>query len=138
MSRLRNGLAIVLALLVFLLAAGPASAARLRFHYVPAANGCPMTLAPLRPGVTGERIGVFSREAYSLPPPKTTFTAALRHTITGAIVQVPLGLPVDSTPTIEHRTNRVIYNYGSYTVEVTFLADGSVDVIYNSGLMRDI
>jgi hypothetical protein len=37
---------------------------------------------------------------------------------------------------MEYRTRRVIYNYGSDTVEVHFLPDGSVDVIYNSGLFR--
>jgi hypothetical protein len=34
-----------------------------------------------------------------------------------------------------YRTNRVVYNYGSYTVEVQFLPDGSANVVYNSGLL---
>ena len=50
-------------------------------------------------------------------------------------ITVPLSFP-EGTPRIEHRADRVIYNYGSYTVEVHFLPDGSVDVVYNSGLRR--
>jgi hypothetical protein len=52
-------------------------------------------------------------------------------------VNVPLALP-DGTPVIEHVGQRIVYNYGSYTVEVRFLPDGGVDVVYNSGLLRRI
>jgi hypothetical protein len=48
-----------------------------------------------------------------------------------------LALP-DGTPVIEHVRQRIVYNYGSYTVEVRFLPEGAVDVIYNSGLLRRI
>jgi len=48
---------------------------------------------------------------------------------------VPLTLP-EGTPRIEHRRNRIVYNYGSDVVEVHFLSDGSADVIYDSGLFR--
>jgi hypothetical protein len=37
---------------------------------------------------------------------------------------------------MEHRADRTIYDYGSYTVSVVFLPDGTVSVIYDSGLMR--
>ena len=37
---------------------------------------------------------------------------------------------------LEYRYNRIIYYYGSETVEVVFLTDGTVDVVYNSGLLR--
>jgi hypothetical protein len=50
-------------------------------------------------------------------------------------VIVPLALP-EGIPVIEHRNGRVIYNYGTYTVETVFLPDGTVDVVYNSGLLR--
>jgi hypothetical protein len=50
-------------------------------------------------------------------------------------VVVPLALPC-GTPVIEHVWRRTVYNYGSYTVEVRFLPDGSVDVMYDSGLLR--
>lgn len=133
----RSALAAFFALIALLLAASPAAAARVRFHYVSSPAGGPMVLAPVAPNASGERISTFGREPYACPPPKATWVASLRHSFTGCTVQVPLGLPFD-TPTIEHRTNRVVYNYGSYSVEVIFLADGSVDVIYNSGLFRDI
>jgi hypothetical protein len=58
-----------------------------------------------------------------------------RHPCTGRSLVLPLALPRD-TPQMEYRTNRTIYNYGSYTVEVSFLADGTADVIYNNGLLR--
>ena len=51
------------------------------------------------------------------------------------MVTVPVALP-QGTPNIEYLARRVVYNYGSYTVSVLFLADGSVDVIYNSGFAR--
>jgi hypothetical protein len=50
-------------------------------------------------------------------------------------VTVPLCLP-EGTPRVEHVRDRIVYNYGSYTVEVRFLPDGSVDVLYSSGLFR--
>src|SRR5262249_8778595 len=119
------------------LCTGTASAARVRFHYVPAANGAPMTLAPIAPNAPGERMSVFGRSAYYSPPPRATCVVSFRHPCSGCTVAVPLALLTD-TPTIEHRAARVIYNYGSYTVEIVFIADGSVDVIYNNGLLRDI
>ena len=39
---------------------------------------------------------------------------------------------------MEHRDDRIIYNYNDYYIEVRFLQDGSVDVIYNSGLLRPL
>jgi fructose-1,6-bisphosphatase/inositol monophosphatase family enzyme len=50
-------------------------------------------------------------------------------------VKVPLAL-YQGTPKIRYRTNLVMYDYGSDAIEVRFLADGSVDVIYNSGFLR--
>ena len=50
-------------------------------------------------------------------------------------ITVPLALP-DSTPRMEYVRDRVVYNYGDYTVEVQFLPDGSADVFYDSGLLR--
>jgi hypothetical protein len=125
-----------LALAVILWAGGTASAARVRYHYVPSANGA-MTLVPYAASAPGEKITLLGRSPYCVPPPRATCMASYRHPATGCTVTVPLGLPPD-TPTIEHRADRVIYNYGSYMVEVTFLADGSVDVTYSNGLLRDI
>jgi hypothetical protein len=56
-----------------------------------------------------------------------------RHPITGANVTIPLRLPED-TPRIEHGSDRIIYNYGTYTVRAVFLPDGSVDTIYRNPL----
>jgi len=61
--------------------------------------------------------------------------ASLTHTCTGQCVIVPLSLPPD-TPIIEHGPSWIDYNYGSDVVRVNFLGDGSVDVIYNTGLLR--
>jgi hypothetical protein len=52
-------------------------------------------------------------------------------------VTVPLTLPFYSTPQIYHRGDRLIYDYSTETVEVVFLPDGSVDVVYNSGFLRE-
>ena len=69
-------------------------------------------------------------------PPHPTCYLTFQHPCTGQNITLPVRLPIDSTPRIEHRYNRVIYNYGSDSVEVEFLSDGSADVIYNSGLRR--
>ena len=60
-----------------------------------------------------------------------------RNPYTGRNAMVPLRLP-DSTPRMVHLSGSVIFNYGDYPVEARFLPDGSVDVIYNSGLMRPL
>jgi hypothetical protein len=44
----------------------------------------------------------------------------------------------DGTPRIEYAPGRVVYNYGSYTVEAHFYRDGTVEVVYDSGLLRGI
>jgi hypothetical protein len=115
--------------------AGEAAAARIRYHYAPAPPGTCMKIDPVG-GAQGQRLTwSASWEPYNCPPPRPTCQMNYRHPCTGQMITVPLALP-DSTPRLEHRGNRVIYDYGSYTVEVNFLADGSVDVIYNSGLFR--
>jgi hypothetical protein len=50
-------------------------------------------------------------------------------------VTVPLFLPW-GTLRIEHVRDRIVYNYGSFTTQVRFLPDGSLDVIYNNGFLR--
>jgi hypothetical protein len=123
----------VVVLSLLLLSAAPAAAARVRYHYAPA-NGC----GTLAPQGTGERLTWTSGwEPYNCPPPRATCQVTFRHPCTGQTIVVPLGLP-EGTPTIEYRPRRIVYNYGSYTVEVHFLPDGTVDVIYNSGLFRAI
>jgi hypothetical protein len=144
--------AVIVALLTW--PAGEAAAARVRYHYAPAPPGTmaaapPGTVPPAAPappgtvlkldapgGVQGQRLAWNgSWEPYNCPPPRPTCQMNYRHPVTGQLITVPLALP-DSTPRLEHRGTRVIYDYGSYTVEVSFLPDGCVDVVYNSGLFR--
>src|SRR5262245_49742015 len=94
-----------------------------RFHFAP---DSPVSTS-LKP------VGVYGPTPYQ--PPRPTMQITYKHMYTGRLVTVPLCLPED-TPRIEHRFNRVIYDYGSNTVEVIFLPDGTVDVVYNSGLLR--
>jgi hypothetical protein len=128
-----------LALLVFVCAAPSwAAAEQVRFRYAPADACGTMTQVPIGPeGSMGE----LKRFLGGRPLPYTcvvrpTQMVTFRHT-NGRNVTVPLRLP-DSTPRMEHRANRIIYNYNDYVVEARFLPDGSVDVVYNSGLMRPL
>jgi hypothetical protein len=105
---------------------GTAAAARVCFHYGPGEIS----------GAPGQRtswLGAPSEPVAGMPGPMVPVT--FQHPFTHAPVTVPLALP-PWTPTIEHVRNRIVYNYGSYAVVVRFLPDGSVDVIYNSGLLR--
>lgn len=132
----RSGIACLLAL-AFSMAPSRVDAAIARFHYVANEPGGMMTLVPSPIyGSAGERITITGTCPYD-PAPRPTHTVTLRHTFTGQCVVVPLRLP-QGTPNIMHRSNRIMYNYGSFNVEVRFIADGSVDVQYNSGLFREI
>jgi hypothetical protein len=120
---------------LLLLDGSPALAARVRYHFTPVdANGS----TTLKPGdVSGYEprapvLGI--QRPVPGPPPGTTFLITFWHNLSSRNVTVPVTLP-EGTPTIEHVRNRIIYNYGSYTVDVRFLPDGSVDVIYDSGLL---
>jgi len=55
---------------------------------------------------------------------------------TGQPLTLPLHLPIDSTPRMEYRTDRVVYDYGTGSVQVLFLPDGSAYVVYEDGLLR--
>jgi hypothetical protein len=114
-----------------------AAAGRTRFHYAPIDGSGYTTLKPdPTTGAAGERISRFGTLVEPVQgAPRPTVQMIFRHPLTGQNVTVPLRLPED-TPRLEYRYNRVIYNYGSETVEVHFLADGSVDVIYTNGLFR--
>jgi len=134
-SRRNQGPLIALAVF-FSMSAGVASAAVVRFHYLPAESPENTTLRPAGGGI-GERIRWFGavRELYNgaLRP---THVVTFRHPYTSRNVSVPLALP-EGTPNILHGSNRIIFNYGSYTVGAHFLSDGSVDVVYDSGLLRE-
>jgi hypothetical protein len=126
------------ALVCSLLAVGTLPAAVARFHYVPADNSGKMVLPAGSGGQTGEHFGWFGIQRQPCcQPPRPTRMMTFCHPFTGRPAIVPLALPA-GTPNIEHSANRIVYNYGSYTVQVIFLADGSVDVIYNSGFLREL
>src|SRR5262249_45729611 len=121
-----------------LVTAGTAVAERARFHFVPTGPGGALQLVPAADGAAGERAGPFGKARGSVcEPPQPTCRGTFKHPYTGQEVIVPLALP-DGTPVIQHVWQRIVYDYGSYTVEVRFLPDGGVDVVYNSGLLRRI
>jgi hypothetical protein len=124
------------AAVVVFAAAGSAEAARLRYHYGSVDERGTTILRPVNAGSPGERLTLTLRwEAYDCPPPRATCMVTFCHPCTKRNIVLPLALPRD-TPVMEYRNNRTIYNYGSYTVEVHFLTDGTADVIYNSGAFR--
>lgn len=134
MSRRNGWRPLILSAIVILAAAGSAAGARLRYHYVPAdAAG----RVAFKPGpCAGEHISAFGIACDNCPP-RPNCWKPFRHPCTGQTLVVPLALPA-GTPIIYHKTGAVMFNYGSYFVEVRFLPDGSVDVIYSSGLLREI
>jgi hypothetical protein len=125
-----------LALLVF---APAARADVVRFRYVPVDAQGTVALTPIGPGgAPGVRSGYRGGPAEAVVAPKRpTHVATVVHPRTGRTLFVPLTLP-DDTPRIERRMGNLIYNYGTYTVEVRFLDDGAVEVIYNSGFLRPL
>jgi hypothetical protein len=117
-------------------AAPVVSAAWVRYHYGPVDACGTMSLKPGASGMVGERVSWFgAARAPEYNPPRPSYWLTFRHSYTGSLVNVPVSLP-EGTPWIQYRTNWVIYNYGSYAVEIHFLSDGTVDVVYNSGLFR--
>jgi hypothetical protein len=116
-NRLRWPLALAALLAV---GTGAAIADVVRYHFVPVtANG---------------------QTAYSpgpaAPKPPTHFMT-FRHAYTCQLVTVPVTLP-EGTPRVEHVRDRIVFNYQVYAVTVQFFPDGSVDVLYNSGLFRPL
>ncbi len=114
--------------------ASPAHAERVRFHYAPTQVSAKNPAVQTGPAVTGERVSLFGgTEPYTCQlRPNTVVT--FRHYYTGQMVSVPLRLPPD-IPLVQHRANRTIFNYGSYSVEIVFTNDGGVDVVYNTGFL---
>jgi hypothetical protein len=112
-------------------------AARVRFHYSLTDACGTMAPQPAGPGGSaGARLTLFgSVRPAECGPPRPNQVVTFRHPFSGQMVKVPVALP-EGTPDVEFRTNWIVYNYGSYTVEVHFLPDGTVDVVYNSGLFR--
>jgi hypothetical protein len=129
-----------LAIALFLGAAPSwADAEQVRYRFVPTDACGTTTQAPIGPeGSMGElKMGLgWLPQPYPYvirPNQMVTF----RHPYTGRNVTVPLRMP-SGTPRMEHRSDRIIYNFGDYFVEARFLPDGAVDVLYNSGLGRPL
>ena len=120
-------------------AVGIGSAARaevVRFRHVPT-DACGNTsIAADASGAVGQRSTWLGgpRQPYTCPF-RPNYIVTFRHAYTGQDVGVAMLLP-ESTPRTEYRRNSVVYNYGSYTIEVQFLPDGSVETIYNAGVGR--
>src|SRR5436190_2249760 len=105
-------------------------AERVRYHFVPSPDGTTVALRPSPTGAPGERLTLFGGNAEPFPRElRATHVVTFRHPATSRNVNVPLRLP-DSTPRVEYGPNRISFNYGSYLIEVFFLADGSLDVTY--------
>jgi hypothetical protein len=138
MTTSRRGLNLLAAAALLLVPAGRAAADRLVIHYG-AQELC--STAALKPGETGcggpscQCYSVFKSRCCHAPRPNQLLTFC--HPCTGKPVTVPLALPL-GTPRVEHVYRRIVFNYGSYTVAVRFLPDGSVEVIYYSGPLRPL
>ena len=128
--------------LVMLLIVGAApswaAAEQVRYRFAPDASGN-LTQVPIGPeGTMGELRRVLGGRAMPYPyVVRPTQMVTFRHPFSGKNVTVPMRLP-ESTPRMEHRPDRIIYNYSDYVVEARFQQDGSVDVVYNSGLLRPL
>ncbi len=116
-----------------------ARAEQVRFRYAPADLAGTMNQVPIGPnGAIGEQLrgfGLFPQPYQRAFRPNQMVT--FRHAYGGQLVTLPLTLP-QATPRLEHNGDRIIYNYGSYVVEVRFIPDGAVDVVYNSGFLRPL
>jgi hypothetical protein len=123
------------------LALAPAvRAEQVRFRFVPGAdpNGNLVQVPNGPNGALGERIRGLGLNPEPYPyAVRANQLVTFRHPYTSCNVTVPMRLPED-TPRMEHRSDRVMFNYGSYVVEARFLPDGSVEVVYNSGFLRPL
>jgi hypothetical protein len=132
----------LLALAVTLAREAGLQAAELRYHYVPVDQAGNTQLTPVvkagGAGSPGERIsflGLTNEPATTQPRP--THLVTFRHSFSGRNITVPLSLR-PGTPRMSYSREAILYNYGSESVEVHFLKDGSVDVVYSTGLLRRI
>jgi hypothetical protein len=134
--------AVGLALAVTFVTTVAVRAADLRYHYAPvdAAGNTQLTpvVQPGAAGSPGERIRLLGlRQQPATTQPRPTHLVTFRHSYTHRNITVPLTLQ-PGTARMSFRRDSVLYNYGSESVEVEFLKDGSVDVVYSSGFLRRI
>jgi hypothetical protein len=108
-----------------------------RYHYTPTGPGGQLVLQPTAEGAPGEwRPWAFAtrRSGYNREP-KANRVVTYVHPSTGRQVNVPIAFP-EGTPTVMSETGAITYAYTLYTIRVEFLVNGSVDVVYNSGIGR--
>jgi hypothetical protein len=108
-----------------------------RLHY--AASGSTGTLV-YQPDVSASRTttSYFGLNIAPAPAaPRPTHVVTFRHAYTRRMVSVPIAFPI-GTPRLAYRTDSVVYDYGTYSITVRFIEDGSVDVVYRSGLFRSL
>ena len=136
----RTKLACALSMLA-LATATPARAEVVRFSYKPG-HSCGTAHTALKVGADGAtgawRASLLSPVTQSYYCQLTaTHMVTFRHPTSCQNVSVPIAFP-QGTPLITYQSTAIVYTYTAYTVRVEFLADGSVDVVYNSGLFRPL
>jgi hypothetical protein len=117
--------------------ASTGQAAWARLHYVEsgAAGALVYQLEGSASRTTTSYFGLNVAPAPAAPRP--THIVTFRHAYTGRMVSVPIAFPI-GTPCLAYRTDGVVYDYGTYSITVRFIADGSVDVVYRSGPFRSL
>ena len=131
--------AIALVVAAYLAAPAGVRADSLRFRYLPTGPGGALVQAPAGPdGTLGElRTGLSTAPKPYAGNYSPNRLVTFRHPYTSRNVTVPMKLP-DNVPRIEHIRDRVRFTYTTYHIDVRFLPDGAVDVVYNSGLLRTL
>jgi hypothetical protein len=100
------------------------------FRYVRPYGGRAMNFAPRDSFafVGGQVYPLSTGSRLQSPAPNSWLN--FRHPYTHAYVTVPVALPIGA-PKIEHRLDRIIYDYASVAVVIHFVRDGTVNVSYN-------
>lgn len=126
-------------ILLALVLPATAQAEQVRYRFVPADANGGMKQVPAGPqGAAGEQLkGLGMRPQPYYRVFRANQMVTLRHPATGRQVMVPMQLP-ESTPQMQSRSDRVVFNYGAYQVEARFIPDGSVDVVYNAGFLNPL
>jgi hypothetical protein len=110
----------------------------LRFRHVPVDANGNTGLAKDAQGAAGQRstwMGGTRQPFFGQIKPN--YVVTFRHPYSGRNVNVPMSLP-DGAPRMEYLRHRIVYHYGTYEIRVLFNEDGTVDTLYNSGLLRPI
>jgi len=129
-----------LALIAFVaMSAAPAWAEQVRFRFVPI-DACGNTQqVPAGPdGALGEKLSGAGIIPKAFPGTfRPTHMVTFKHPFNGRNIIVPLSMP-QGQARMEYRSDRIIYNYGSYVIEVRFLTSGGAEAVYNSGFLRPL